>query len=182
MFDSETSIILGCLAAIAATILLYIKVLPKKKDGRLGNGFFQFLHDFFHFKKLYLEEALKGVFTLATIACVSIGFFLLIGYEGYGRYKDSTFLYGLFTMVCGPVALRLVYEGLMMFVLLVKNVLEINNKLSSADKAIPEQAPAAPAVEPAVTEAAPETAACPQCGAAQDASNAFCWNCGSPMK
>ena len=124
---------LGAIAAVIVTILLYVKVLPRKLDGTFSNNFVQFLHDFFHFKKLYLEEVLKFFFVLATVACVCIGAFLMLGYQEYWGYyatrKESTFLIGLAVLVGGPVSLRLAYEMLMMLILAVKNIMDINNKL-----------------------------------------------------
>lgn len=131
MFEIGTAITLGSIAAVVLTILLYVKVLPKKMDGTFEKPILQKLFDYFHFKKLYLEEVLKFVFTLATVAVVCVGAFMLLAYTGWGKYKDSTFLYGLLTIVGGPIALRLAYEGVMMFILLVKNTMEINNKLSA---------------------------------------------------
>lgn len=139
MFSYTVALVLGCIAALAATVLLYIKVLPRKLDGSFNNKWLQFLHDFFHFKKLYLEEVLKGIFVLATVACVCVGVFMLVSYNEiyhysrYGSYytKESMFLYGLLLIVGGPISLRLAYEGIMMFILLVKNVLEINGKLKA---------------------------------------------------
>ena len=46
-------------------------------------------------------------------------------------YAPFVFAYafaGIGIAVLGPVVLRLVYEGFMMFIILVKNVVEINNK------------------------------------------------------
>ena len=40
---------------------------------------------------------------------------------------------GVLRMVLGPVMLRLSYEGIMMFLLLVKNTAEINQKLSAGN-------------------------------------------------
>lgn len=153
MFSYSTGIILGSIAAIAATILLYIKVLPRKLDGSFQNKWLQFLHDFFHFKKLYLEEVLKFFFVLATVTCVCVGIFMLVSYDEsyhysrYGSYttKESMFLYGLLLIVGGPISLRLVYEGIMMFILLVKNVMDLNNKVKApkeTPKEIPEETPA----------------------------------------
>lgn len=150
MFSMDVALTLGSIAAVVLTVLLYIKVLPKKLDGSLNNKYLQFLHDFFHFKKLYLEEVLKAVFVLATVACVCVGVFLLLGYEESYHYsyysgsyttRESTFLYGLAVLIGGPISLRLAYEGIMMFILLVKNVMDINGKLKA-----PKEEPAAEAI------------------------------------
>lgn len=46
-------------------------------------------------------------------------------------YTDWYGLYGLLIAIVGPFAVRLVYEGLIMGLLLVKNVIQINKKLKS---------------------------------------------------
>lgn len=138
MYQYEVSFVLGIMAAIVLTILAYVFVMPKKNDGNFSHPALQKFHDIFHFKKLYLESILKFIYVLATIFCVCVGFFMIFGYrEVWGYYdveKSSTALIGLLTMVGGPILLRLTYESLMMFILLVKNTMEINNKLSAPKK------------------------------------------------
>lgn len=156
------SLILGAIAAIVITVYLYLKVLPKKYDGKLPNKYWQFAHDFFHFKKLYLEEVLKALYVLANAACIAIGVFLLISFDTYTSYyygySRTTWYggYGLLLMICGPIVLRLVYESIMMLILLVKNTIEINNKLKAPEAQAPsspaEEVPAAPVQEAAVRE------------------------------
>ena len=87
----DTLIIIGILLAIAATIVLYIKVMPKKYDGKLKNKFLQFLHDFFNFKTFYIEALTKFVFVLLTCACIFVGFLLLFGKIEYYGYFGATF-------------------------------------------------------------------------------------------
>lgn len=131
MLNFAIVLVLGLVGGIALTVWLYRAVLPAAKDGSFEKPIYQHLHDYFHFKKLYLEDVLRALFVLSTALCVAIGAFLLLGYTGYGYYKASTFLPGVLTMVLGPVMLRLSYEGIMMFLLLVKNTAEINQKLSA---------------------------------------------------
>ena len=151
----EVSLVIGAIASVILTILLYVKVMPRKLDGTFANNFQQFLHDYFHFKKLYLEEVLKFAFVLASVACVVCGVLLLISVDPYGWYSkysgwhaESTFGYGLALIFGGPISLRLAYEGIMMFILLVKNVMEINAKLGKTEvkaeetvQQIPEELP-----------------------------------------
>lgn len=150
------SLVLGIIAAIVITVFLYIKVLPRKYDGKLPNKYWQFVHDFFHFKKLYLEEVLKAIYVLANAACIAIGAFMLISFQTYTSYyygySRTTWYggYGLLLIIGGPIALRLTYEGIMMFILLVKNTIEINNKLKAPETQVPVtpvEAPAAPVEE-----------------------------------
>ena len=136
----EVSIPLGIIIAIVLTIVLYKKVMPKKLDGTFSEPFQQRLHDYFHFKRLYLEDVMKFLFAFATVACVVCGALLLISQNPHGYYSkysgwhaESTFGYGLALLLGGPISLRLAYEGIMLFILLVKNTIDINNKLQACD-------------------------------------------------
>ena len=132
----ETLIIIGIVLAVAATIFICVRVLPKKYDGRLDGKFLQFLHDFFNFKTFYIEALTKFIFILLTCLCIFVGFLLMFGkFEYYGyfgmTFTQSTFLYGLGIMLLGPLALRVTYEFVMMAILLVQNVIDINRKMKA---------------------------------------------------
>lgn len=160
------ALVIAALAAIACTVYLCIKVLPAKYDGTFSKTIFQQIHDYFNFKKLYLESVLKVIFTLATVACVVGGIavatvgnlFQLFGniadainYDYFGSWIWSQLFINLFGGIAiaalGPIVLRLVYEGILMFIFLVKNVIEINNKMKSADNKPKEIAPEETTVE-----------------------------------
>lgn len=142
------ALVIGILISIAATVLLFIKVLPAKYDGTFSKKIFQKIHDYFNFKNLYLESVLKALFTFLSITCVVGGFLTatvgntiwmistLIEYSGYSygtewifRSYFTNFFGCIAIAILGPVVLRLVYEGFMMFILLVKNVVDINKKM-----------------------------------------------------
>lgn len=132
----ETLIIIGTVLAVAATIFICVRVLPKKYDGRLDSKFLQFLHDFFNFKTFYIEALTKFIFVLLTCLCIFVGFLLMFGkFEYYGyfgmTFTQSTFLYGLGIMLLGPLVLRVTYEFVMMAILLVQNVIDINRKMKA---------------------------------------------------
>lgn len=119
----------------------------------------QKLHDYFNFKKLYLETILKVLFTFLSITSVvggvliaTVGNILQVisnivraakyDYLDYylERFGDwvlpqigRNFLIGLALVVLAPIVLRLVYETIIMFILLVKNVIDINNKLKPVE-------------------------------------------------
>ena len=76
MFEMETGLVLAGIAAIIVTILLYVKVMPEANDGKLGSTA-QKIHDFFHFKKLYLEVVLKFIYVLATVTTICTGIYFL---------------------------------------------------------------------------------------------------------
>ncbi len=124
------SLVLGFIAALVCTVLILILVTPKSKRETLPS-FFRFLHDLFNFKWLIIEKILKTLYIFNTIFLIAFGFFAIFE---VGSYRGSYALVGLLIMILGPIALRIVYEIIMMSILLVKNVITINNKLKEENE------------------------------------------------
>lgn len=126
--------VMGILIGIAATVLLYIFVLPENKREKLPK-ILKVLHDIFNMKQLWLETFLRGLYVLSSTLCITVGACMLFSFSIYdsGRYSYSHWYggYGILLAILGPVVLRIVFEGLMMFILLVKNTIQINNKLKA---------------------------------------------------
>ena len=124
--------VVGLLTAIAATVLLFIFVLPAKKREGLPKVL-KIVHDIFNMKDLLLESILRMLYVFSSVACVFVGVFMVFGFEIYdsGRYTYTNWAggYGILLAILGPIALRIVFEAMMMFVLLVKNTIQINKKL-----------------------------------------------------
>lgn len=199
--------IVAVIIAIVATVLAFIFIVPEKRRAQMG-AFGKFLHDTCNFKYLIVEKILQALYLFATAYVILAGFFMLFmaprDWDGTRYWLGG---YGLLTMIVGPIAVRLVYELLMMGILLVKHVISINCKLRnqndgaqadpfstpdmSAMKTTLQQkaakraqaAPAAP-VDPATpaapTEpvAAPEKKFCSACGTPLDGADC-CPNCGA---
>ena len=123
-------------ATIVLTVLAYKYIIPEEKRAGL-NKLGQFLSDVFNFKFLIIEKILQALYVFCTIACVCFGISMIFGISvRYSSYFNKTYsdwygLYGILIAVVGPFIVRLVYEGLMMGLLLVKNVIQINKKLKS---------------------------------------------------
>lgn len=136
----------GIIATIVATVLAYLYIIPEKKRDGL-NKLGQFIHDIFNFKFLIIEKILRFFYVLCTIACICIGLSMIFGFTAYQSYYSKKIftdwygIYGILFAIVGPIAVRLAYEGLMMFLLLVRNVMEINAKLKSQTDAQEYQAP-----------------------------------------
>ena len=125
-------VILGVMSAIAACIL----IMPANRAETFKNNkFLKWLHDLVNFKALLIEKIMKVLYVLSTCICICVGFFLLFGKMGY---RGSTALIGLALMVLGPIVTRLVYEGLMLIILITKNVIEINNRMGDSTEDDPE--------------------------------------------
>lgn len=184
----QATSVLGVIGVIAAMIFVYIQVMPEAKYKSL-NPFLRWLSDLFNFRTLWLEAIIKFFYVLSTVVCVVFGFLLLFTNIEYYYYSKSLAPAGLILIIAGPVVMRLLYEGTMMFILLVKNTMEINNRLrnnapdkkESAEK-IEEKVEikeAAPVEKPVYVQAASQF--CPNCGGKISDDTVFCANCGNKV-
>lgn len=202
-------LILAVIATIVLVILIYVMILPKSKDGKL-NGFFQWVHDFFHMKKLYIESVLRFFYILGTIFWLCVGFFFMF-------VAKPVILLGLAIMVGSFIINRLLFEFNMLLILLVKNTMEINNRLnnkggnlafadqssftekfsqaasaaasaasvaaSAAANSVQNSNTAAAGQAPAENAPAPEGGAvCPSCGKPVAPGTKFCMVCGTKIE
>lgn len=128
--------VIGFVATIAAMILVYKFIVPEKRRPRL-NKLGQFLHDAFNFKFLIIEKIMQFFYILSTVSVICYGVAMLFGINIFhSEYYNRTDWYGfigILIAIIGPVVIRLVYEALLMFILLVKNVIQINKKLKATD-------------------------------------------------
>lgn len=132
--------IFASLAALALTIVAFVLIIPKSKRKGMTNPFLIFLHDLFNFKQLWLEKIFKFLYVLSTISCVAIGIPMIFWFEKryyyssfYRDYDNFTYEWrgyiGILLVILGPIVVRIAFEAIMMFILLVKNTMEINKKM-----------------------------------------------------
>lgn len=133
MFPSAATIvfIISALVSLVCSILIWTLVMPEKKRPTL-NAFFTFISDVFNFRSLLIEKILKFTYLLLTLFAILFGFCAFVVSISINDGRAA--LIGLLVMILGPIALRLIYELSMMAVLLVKNVIEINNKMALSTK------------------------------------------------
>lgn len=141
------SSIIAAIVALGLTVFVGIFVLPEKKRIK-QNKLFGILSDIFTFRDLLLDKILTFLYTFCTLLCVSTGVFFLVTVEYsqryswyYDRYETSAYYmggWGILILILGPIAVRIIFEILMMFVLLVKNTISINNKLNAQPGSIAE--------------------------------------------
>lgn len=170
----QATLVLGFIGVIAAMICIYVLIMPEGKYRTL-NPFCRWLSDLFNFRSLWLESIIKFFYILSTVACVIFGFFMLFSVVDYYYGSSSLALPGLLLLVVGPVVVRLVYEGTMMFIILVKNTMQINNRLrnnmSEKQDEAAEEVPAQPVIE-----------YCEKCGKQIEDDVIFCSNCGNKVR
>lgn len=137
MTSFNTMVVIAPLAlvlAVAATVLAFIFILPEKRRAKLP-AIFRFVSDVFQFKFLIVEKIFQALYILSTLFCVIYGVLSLFGFRYYEFYGNSDVYwyggYGLLTLIIGPIIVRFMYELMMMGILLIKNVIQINNKLKN---------------------------------------------------
>lgn len=178
--------LLALIAAIILTVLAFVFIVPEKRR-ELLNKFGKFLHDTANFKYLIIEKILQALYIFLTIYVILVGFFMLFStqtrfdYYNYRTYNEWAGGYGLLVMIFGPIVVRLAYEGVMMFILLVKNVIQINSKLKSANGEPAAEAFSEPVKQPEETTAPAKKAFCANCGAPVG-EGTFCNNCGAKLQ
>lgn len=128
-------LVVAAIATIVLMVLAYKFIVPEKRRAKL-NKLGQFLNDVFNFKFLIIEKIMQFLYVLSTIACVCVGILMLFGITSYTSYYGTNYttwygFYGLLLAIVGPFAVRLAFECAMLFLLLVKNVIQINKKLKS---------------------------------------------------
>ena len=154
-------LIVALVLAIVGTVLAYIFIMPKSKVKTL-NKFWYFVHNVFNFKTLLVEKIFKALYVFLTIYVICAGFFQLF----------VSFLPGLLMLLLGPIVVRIVYEMIMMFILLVQNTTAIRNKLCDDDDDQPAPKVAAPKKAPK------EYVFCSACGTRYDQAEGQCPACG----
>lgn len=196
---SVVLVVCSVMFALAATVLAFIFILPEKRRNTLP-GIFRVLHDLFNFKFLIIEKILQAAYIFATAYAIIYGFiYIFAGFETsylFGTTWNGWM--GFLYMIFGPIFIRVAYEGVLLIILLVKNVIQINNKLKNQNEEtaasmfdlpqIPKRkpAPAAP-VQPApaapyqpapAAPVQPAPAAPVQPAPAAPMQPAFCTKCG----
>ena len=172
--------VLALVLAVVATVLAFVVVLSKK--GRESqNPFMKFLVNVCDFEKI-----LKALYIFSTSYVILKG---VLGIFDFGSYNYGlNLITSILTAVLGPIAVRIAYELLMLTVILVKNVIQINNKLSKLtgdktsndvnfDTDLSELKKYAPAPKAPVAPAAPATPAAP---AVPTQQTVYCEKCGTP--
>ena len=139
-FGSLPLAIAALVLALAATVLAFIFIIPEKKRAGM-KPFLRFLHDIFNFKHLLIEKILQVLYVFTTAFVILTGFFQLFDFQTYYGMTQWGGGRGLLIMIVGPIVVRLAYEGMMLIVLLVKNVISINQKLSNGAHADPFSSP-----------------------------------------
>lgn len=120
-------LILAFLVALILTVFVLVVITPTNKDGKL-NKFFQAIHNFFNFKKMYITLLIKAVTIFVTTLSIIVGVRLLFGIRYY-NYNLNTFWIGLLLIVVVPIVIRLSYELLWLAISSMQAVIQIRDKM-----------------------------------------------------
>ena len=108
--------LLALIIAIVGGILTYFLFVRNSAEPK--GKFAKWLKNFLNFKIMWIEPILKIIYYIATIFTVLCSFsFLSMGVEGIILF--------FVILVFGPIAVRLLYEALIMFIMIWRNTRDI---------------------------------------------------------
>ena len=110
--------------AIAAGIMIYFMFV---KDNKPVSEKLQKLKDLLDFKTMLIEPILKIVYIIATVFIILFSFGLI----------SLNFVSFLMVLILGPIAIRIVYELMMINIMIWKNTKEINDNIKAKNNVLP---------------------------------------------
>jgi len=119
----NTWLIISAVLAIVGGIVAYILFISKKNKVEYS-GFVKWLHDFLNFKKFFIEMVLKVLYVICAI-------YITLSSFSYISVSVATFFLYL---ILGNIIVRVAFETTLMFLTLVKNTSEINDKMGPSKK------------------------------------------------
>lgn len=115
-------IVIAAIAFIGG-IVLYFTFLSKRNEGKF-KGFFGWLYEFFNFKKFTIEAILKITYLIFAIF-ITLSSFTIIPSSPAGF---------LLLLILGNLVLRIIYEFLLVILVICRNTIEINKKLTKKEE------------------------------------------------
>ena len=116
--------VIAFIIAIAAGIMIYFMFV---KDNKPVSENLQKLKDLLDFKTMLIEPILKIVYIIATVFIILFSFGLI----------SLNFVSFLMVLILGPIAIRIVYELIMINIMIWKNTKEINDNIKAKNNVLP---------------------------------------------
>ena len=116
--------VIAFILAIAAGIMIYFMFV---KDNKPVSENLQKLKDLLDFKTMLIEPILKIVYIIATVFIILFSFGLI----------SLNFVSFLMVLILGPIAIRIVYELMMINIMIWKNTKEINDNIKAKNNVLP---------------------------------------------
>ena len=116
--------VIAFIIAIAAGIMIYFMFV---KDNKHVSEKLQKLKDLLDFKTMLIEPILKIVYIIATVFIILFSFGLI----------SLNFVSFLMVLILGPIAIRIVYELMMINIMIWKNTKEINDNIKAKNNVLP---------------------------------------------
>ncbi len=107
-------IIIAAILAVIGGVLVYFLFVNKKETPK--GKFLIWLKDFLSFKTMWVETLIKVFYYITTIFVILASFAII----------STSFLSFILTLILGPVLTRLVYEGMLMFIMIWRNTKDIS--------------------------------------------------------
>jgi len=111
--------VLGLVFGVLGAFVIFFGFMSEKNEGRFSGRLGQ-LYSFLNFKDFIIEGMLKFLYVLAACLCTGIGLFMSLTVVNLSR--------GLVLLIGGNLAVRIVFEFLMMAVKACRNLGEIGKE------------------------------------------------------
>ena len=121
--DSITIWIVIAAVAFIGGLVLYFTFLSKRNEGKF-KGFLGWTYEFLNFKKFTIEAILKITYLILMIF-ITLSSFTIIPSSPIGFWL---------MLILGNLALRIVYEFSLVILVICRNTIEINNKLTKKEE------------------------------------------------
>ncbi len=172
--------VLGLVIGVIGAFVLFFWFMSKKNENHF-TGRLKQAYDFLHFRFYIIEGLLKFCYVLMACVCTTMGVFLIVSIVAIGP--------GVILLTVGNLAVRIVYEFLLMLILACRHLGEINGKMkgeSSLQEELQEQSMqeegTLTVVEAAVAKETSGECYCPQCGAKCSEEYIYCNMCGTKLR
>ena len=120
-----TWLIVSAVLAVVGGLAAYFLFVAKKNNGEY-TGFVAWLHSFLNFKKFFIEAVLKVLYLITAI-------YITLSSFSFISSSVATFF---LVLIFGNIIARISYEFVLMFLTIVNNTTEINEKLTAPKKEV----------------------------------------------
>lgn len=173
--------VLGLVIGVIGAFVIFFWFMSGKNENHF-TGRLKKAYDFLHFRFYIIEGILKFCYVLMACICTTVGIFLTVSIVAIGP--------GVILLVGGNLAVRIVYEFLLMLVLACRHLGDISRQMKTAPALefpeIPEEGErirqeTGEAEAAAVEESPAKECYCPHCGTKCSTDYAYCNMCGTKL-
>lgn len=176
--------VLGLVIGVIGAFVIFFWFMSGKNENHF-TGRLKKAYDFLHFRFYIIEGILKFCYVLMACICTTVGIFLTVSIIAIGP--------GVILLVGGNLAVRIVYEFLLMLVLACRHLGDISRQMKTfpdqefpavraEEKPEPDRQVSMEAAAAVVMESQAKACYCPHCGTKCSTDYTYCNMCGTKLQ